>query len=251
MQILIILFLLNVSLTYCDQVRDILAHDAENTHISVENYQHPYIFISLGSDCKVTTYIRNSGLNSYSYPLDWLLSFDCNAVCDLIENNFEEFFLLKNLQDLGGYCRTTGYYHVGNAIILDFVHDIEFRHDFLANATMQVQYEAIYKKYQRRIKRLYRALNQTERKVYLVRKQISKTQAMRLSKIISSKFPSLNFDIIALDNTEEIQIAWNIPHVKNFYFDNPSFIYDFANKKYIHVPTIRHDLWDQIVKQIL
>lgn len=217
-----------------------------------ENYKHPYIFISLGNCCKIAWFIRDTGLNSYSYPFDWLLTPSCNSICDLLENGFNDFMLKDNLSNLGDYCRTTKEYTMtGNSKVIDNLYDIESRHDFAWNLSIENQYLLIKEKYQRRINRLYRALNQTDKPVYLVRKQISREQASRLSKTIKTKFPKLVFTLIALDNTEEIKINWNIPNVRNFYFDNPTFRYDSKSKKYIYDSAVRFDLWQKVVKSIL
>ncbi len=256
---LAVFFLIQPSLIFCNNSADqenrrveYLTEDMEANHISLENYSHPYIFISLGNCCKIAWFIKDTDLNSYSYPFDWFIS-PCDAVCDLIENNFKNFLLPQNLNNLGSYCRTTDTFHPlhNNSMVIDTAYDIEIRHDFIVNIPIESQLEKVMQKYQRRINRLNRALQQTNLPVYLVRKQITRAQAERLSTVIGKRFPLLNFTLIALDNTVEIQENWNIPHVKNFYFDNPTFRYDQNHKKYVYDPSVRFDLWQAIVDQLL
>ena len=46
------------------------------------------IFISLGSDCTVANFLRDSDKRNFALPFDWMVTY--NGVCDIIQNNLKD-----------------------------------------------------------------------------------------------------------------------------------------------------------------
>lgn len=103
-------------------------------------------FVSLGSSCATAHQLKIRNLSTMSYPFDWIRTKCFSDVVYLVENNFIDFDKIE---------------YVGDDIERKFDKNIQriivknkyatFYHDFTDIATMN----ELYKKYTRRIKRLY------------------------------------------------------------------------------------------------
>jgi len=55
------------------------------------------VYIPLGNDCSVSHFLRKSNLREKAYPFDWNIT-PLKSAIKLIENNFEDFLSLENLE---------------------------------------------------------------------------------------------------------------------------------------------------------
>lgn len=110
----------------------------------LEQYDH---FISLGYFCEVAKDLEELGLRDASSPFDWCIS-DFEGVIKAINNNFEDFMNLENLQQS---VRFRQHY-------LDTKYGVFFFHDFSKYISLEKQQDKIKKKYVRRIERFYESI---------------------------------------------------------------------------------------------
>lgn len=101
--------------------------------------------ISLGHFCSPALELRDLGIRKASYPFDWLVTPDTEVVIKLIENGFEGFLLKENMYQIIEYPMR----------YRDIKCNIDFYHDFSILQAFEKQYEEVFKKYERRIKRFY------------------------------------------------------------------------------------------------
>jgi len=139
------------------------------------------MIISLGVDCGMAEFCRKHNLRTVAFPFDWTIAY--NGVSKCIEDNFAQF-LPQNGQTKN-------------------IYDIDFFHHFKTH-TFQDDIE----KYKRRIERFNDVLHSQE-KVLFCRKghathhheahsqiQSDLTDAENLDRILTSRYPRLNYTII-------------------------------------------------------
>ncbi len=96
-------------------------------------------FISVGWFCGTASSMGKHGLRSYSYPFDWAFSLDFEEVIRYIETGFSDFLQRENLEQ------------TSETAFRDKKHSMIFPHDIETNLVKD--YDKIYEKYHRRIKR--------------------------------------------------------------------------------------------------
>jgi hypothetical protein len=101
-------------------------------------------------------------LRTASFPFDWLVSPNVNAVHDLIASGFADFLRYENLKDIT-------LPNAGAGEILDEANDIRFFHDFCPQ-TLDIQYDLIREKYKRRIRKFFYCIDGRNQCLF-VRKQ--------------------------------------------------------------------------------
>lgn len=106
--------------------------------------------ISLGSFCSVALEMERIGLREGSYPFDWLITNDFNKVLDFIQNRFDGFLELSDLEQEE---IKTHYYSKKNN--LHFYHDFKDHH-----IPLEQQLPLVKQKYKRRIERFYSSASQ-------------------------------------------------------------------------------------------
>ena len=99
-------------------------------------------YISLGARCYVAHCMSKHGLRSFSGPFDWCTSDFFEGVIPLLETDFKEFMLYKNLKVSEEY---------GEKVFDDLKYKINYPHD--VKKSLKEDYDGIYEKYQRRIER--------------------------------------------------------------------------------------------------
>ena len=105
--------------------------------------------ISLGYFCSIATELERYGLRDRSFPFDWLIS-DFEGVISAIENRFEDLWDYEywaQSADERGYYKHTKF-------------GFEFYHDFDGFRPLREQLPAVKEKYDRRIARFYRTIQE-------------------------------------------------------------------------------------------
>lgn len=162
--------------------------------------------ISLGINCQVAYQLRIHGLRYEAYPFDWIIC-PFEALIQLLENKFEDFLAPEYLV----FIHTEKDKH-----ILHTKYGIKFLHDFKLVPHFMNDYEKVKTTYDRRIKRFYQKLSEPCRAL-LIRRKITKKQAIQLKQVLQQQFPQANFLIQAIDNSEEIKVDWDLEMIKNYY----------------------------------
>jgi hypothetical protein len=146
------------------------------------------MIISIGSDCHIAMFLKNNNLKSYSFPFDWIVTY--NGVSKCIENDFNNF-IPKLLNRINEY-------------------DMFFYHDFDRSNV----YDHI-DKYNRRIERFKNILETTTEEITFCRKghcthhhdehngtykNITNDieDIYNLDDILKKKYPKLNYKIILI-----------------------------------------------------
>jgi len=176
------------------------------------------IVISLGYRCQPAMQLRFYTIRSVAYPCDWLI-LPFESLYALLQNDFFGFMDKANLELRLNYFYTDDdgqYVDKKYSHIWEKKYNVLLRHDFKYDSSFLKAYESIKNKYDRRIRRFYTTLA-SGHYIYFVRQGITKAQAARLVDLLRFKFPQLQFLLVAIDSTQEIQEQWDIPHVKNFY----------------------------------
>lgn len=188
------------------------------------------LIISLGFNCTPAMNIEKNNLRTFAFPFDWMGS-SLEGLCALLEDDFQDFlnpaYLYKTDE--------------GN-IIINSKYNVGFWHDFPTYKNNNGQdlivpnwVEAIpeiFIKYDRRIKRLYKALN-SDRTIYLLRSACSrhwplssilqtKETVIKLQTILQNKFPNANFTLVVIgeDPDTYYNTDWDIPGIRNFYMQD-------------------------------
>ncbi len=192
-------------------------------------YKFDFIF-SLGFNCGCTTYLRQHGLQEYSYPFDWLIGAPFETRIEMLLNNFEDFlnpaYLVR--QDKGGGANKDNHY--------DYYRDIRtnlsFLHDFNPGG-LGVSLSVVQAKYKRRIERLYEVLSSSKDVlcVWFSRDQyVAAEELLSAHKKLCAHFPKQNVYFLILENAsgktgyEYIDVS---PFIQKVVYDNTP--YDFSS----------------------
>lgn len=197
------------------------------TNLATE-FPEPLI-ISLGYNCQTATNMQKNNLRTFAFPFDWMgCSFE--GLCSLLENDFQDFLNPAYL-----------YKKDGSNIVINRKYNLGFWHDFPTYQSNGRDWVVpnwvdsipdVTLKYQRRIKRLYKALN-SDRTIYLFRSACSRDwilgsilqtrdMVIKLQAILQNKFPKAHFILVVISEKSDVyyNMNWDIPGVKNFYMQD-------------------------------
>lgn len=175
------------------------------------------VFISLGDDCQAAYYLRKFKLRSEAFPFDWVKSPHFNAVCQLIENNFENFLHPQHLT-----LKNIHVEHEQYKII--FLNDFHTRS--LPNLVgMEEEQQTIdyhlytvevQAKYHRRIERFTTAL-QSQDFIYFIRTNATYAEAKMFVECMLKNYPESNFMLVVVQGEDPLSHFWDLAHVRSFY----------------------------------
>lgn len=203
-----------------------------NQHINKTSYD---LILSIGEDCASTSYLRRLGIQTASYPFDWLTKAPFENRVELLVNNFKNFMkkdffklLHKDPAIFGHTDEKYDYYeHVENKFY--------FYHDFTHGKSLDEVFPEVEKKYNRRIKRLYNDINKSKKVlfVWLSRnKELAASDLTGAMEKLKKRFPKKDINLLILENDKNAvsgnvkyrSLDQNITQVK---YDNAS--YDRSN----------------------
>jgi hypothetical protein len=173
------------------------------------------IFISLGNNCECAINLHRKNLIPFGhFPFDFMITKDLTSVAYLIQNNFYKFLDLNSLKFLKETEEPFEHgYHLH--IYENQKYNIYFLHDFFKEQPIEMCYNQVREKYDRRIKRLYDLLNSNNHLIFL-RTDVSEAQANQFCQIMAQAFPSLSYSLAAINYTDNGSFDWNMCHVYNF-----------------------------------
>ncbi len=167
--------------------------------------------INLGGDCQVAYQLYITGLRKYALPFDTLIT-PYASLKAMLERGFENFMHPDNFE-----LRVN---EKGEQYILDKTYGARLLHDFKLEEDFLKNYEEIAAKYLRRIARLMHLLHTSEHPLF-IRKGLSKEQAAELSVMLFTMREGKPFLLVALDDTQEIALDWQVKRVRNYFLRQP------------------------------
>jgi hypothetical protein len=178
------------------------------------------IVVPLGYDCTGAGVLHALGFRKAAYPFDWMLS-NFESVYKAIKDDFKMFLDPATLRVSDNRHDVIDFYG------LQLVHDFPTATSQAAvDETTSASYahirddwrqfiEPIREKYQRRINRL-RDVFASPDQVLFVRYLTNKTEAIRLRDLLAHMYPNLNFTLLALRKSPDIEPDWGLEKIRNF-----------------------------------
>lgn len=177
------------------------------------------VLISLGQDCEPAWYARALNIRKIAFPVDWVISYNFEKLCQALTEKFEHFLNKDYLQYRDSHIENSRY-------------DFRFHHDFPTYAQsavshddgnagkIQVNYldflDQVKAKYAVRIDRFFQVL-QGSAPVIFFRTYINPQQAQFFVDLMSTYYPNLSYTLVVIHNNRANDYDWKIPHVTNFY----------------------------------
>lgn len=161
------------------------------------------LIFSLGEACSCTQSLRDSKLQLYSYPFDWLYGSDFLGRIDILLNEFKRFI------DKGDLVYSHNERSINCNAYTSSFNGITFNHDFLASVDFDEMYELVNAKYNRRIKRLL--------------SQITRAKKILLVYIETPNNPNkLQNNSILIESLQRIKAKYPNKQLSLLYFSNDS-----------------------------
>jgi len=162
------------------------------------------LVISLGADCACTSYLRRCNLQHYSYPFDWLTHAPFEVRIELLCGDFQNFL---NIEDLKPMDKPK---HLKPDVCHDYYMNTRngfyFWHDFEAKEPFYKSFEDVRKKYQRRIKRLYSEIENSNKILFVWfshKNQTKKEIIQKAYKKIAQKFCNKEIYLLIIENNNK------------------------------------------------
>lgn len=187
------------------------------------------LIFGIGEACSTTQTLRYLNLQDRSFPLDWCYGADFQVRINLLANKFDRFFEEEDLEfteiDKGSKKQTFKNKFTG----------ISFNHDFLPDIEFKKQYPEIRSKYDRRIKRLVNAIENSKKVlVVFIELPTSITSPNITDEIIidryqnlSKSYPNTNIDLLYIKHApsydfSKIDSSNLLPNIYKFQYNNSS-----------------------------
>lgn len=181
----------------------------EGDNVDSKEYLQETIFVSLGSYCAPASLVRSCGHRKAAYPFDWNICMDGEKLIEILQEGFLNFLNNDYLVPFGWATLLNTYYHI------EFVHDGSWEGN-----DSSIYMPILQDKYSRRIAR-FKNLNEHQGKVFFIRSayinslddinrfykiseniEISDNYALRLYEALRAFFPTLDFNLIIINNHE-------------------------------------------------
>lgn len=153
--------------------------------------------VSLGFSCAGTQSLRDAGLQSASFPFDWVGSPSLLASARTVANDFVGWFdreslVLWDVRIVAGFI---------SRVYKNVKTGFGFSHEFTNAEPIETHYAAVKEKYDRRIARFMERMRTAERVLvtYLespVHPRASDADLVEARRILSAKFPQAEIDVL-------------------------------------------------------
>ena len=180
-----------------------------NQKIINKKYDYDLIF-SLGEACSCSQSLRDSKLQVYSYPFDWLYGSNFETRMGILSSRFLHFIDKGDLEYFYSErsIKCTAYKNNQNGLV--------FNHDFLENIDFDKMYAEVKTKYDRRTSRLL--------------ENIEKANSVLIVYIeIPNNTNPLTDNTVLIDTLAKVKSAFNSKDIKLLYFTNS---FDFNSFDY-------------------
>lgn len=223
---------------------NLLAHDPPNFYARVMPSAQDVCIVSLGGNCRNSTWLKELNIRFQAFPFDWVESEEIEGIINLLNNDFHDYLSFKNLipYDHSHYNRIRD-----NQYKINLVHEFSFQGNSnftFANekdlkrgkACLQNEYQVVLEKYKRRIDR-FRNLTVNYKTIIFMRTLfVDKPSAMRLYEALVKLFGNTHNIILAVvSDTEEFKEDWGYSKIKNFYLPTPYLIHDGYGQHFGHI----------------
>lgn len=158
-----------------------------------------HLYVGLGAACSCSETLRRHGLQLFSYPLDWCHEGTFLTRVKYVTDGYRNFFNKEDFQFLSPDNTTHDAYKNNRTGII-------FNHDFAVNVPFDSQYPAIFQKYQRRINRQLKQLEQADTVcfVYLckpsVRTPVPDEELLQGYRLLQAAFKGKKIGLVYLFN---------------------------------------------------
>lgn len=192
----------------------------------MEKKEYDFI-VSIGEDCACSIYLRNHHLQFKSYPFDWLTNASFETRLHFILNDFDNFL---NFEDLKFLPKDPKVFNDKNC---DYYENIRngfyYYHEFPVGVEIKDSLPEVKTKYDRRIKRLYEMISQSEKVLFVWLSHLKNTDndlIVSLNNQINKKFAKkIDFLIIENDPSkigDEVKITELSPSIIKYNLDTAS-----------------------------
>ena len=158
------------------------------------------LFVSMGAACSCSSSLRNSKLQFYSYPFDWIGGPSFLERIELIHNNFENYIIKENLEFLQKVDITNCDAYV------DRKRGMLINHDFKQGRDFDEMYDEVVKKYERRGSRLISQINNSKKVLFVYMQTPDKTEIevsnedlLKGEELFKKYFPNVQCDILYIN----------------------------------------------------
>lgn len=168
------------------------------------------LIFSLGEACSCTAALRESKLQVFSYPFDWLYGCSFLDRIDLLTSDFKNFIDKEDLELIEKRLKPSPcdvYKNNRNGLI--------FNHDFPLDSSFDLSYTDVKSKYDRRIKRLLEHISQSKKVLVVFIKTPEEGNCIEAKTILidglkklSEKFVNIEFDILTLTNDINMKLGY-------------------------------------------
>lgn len=155
------------------------------------------LFVSMGAACSCSSSLRNSKLQFYSYPFDWIGGPSFVERIELIHNNFKDYIIKENLEFIGKIDITNCDAYV------DKKRGMLINHDFKQGVAFDEMYEEVIKKHNRRGKRLIEQIKSSKKVLFVYmqtpnndNRDISDEDLFKGEELFRKYFPNVQCDIL-------------------------------------------------------
>ena len=155
------------------------------------------LYISFGAVCSCSTILRDSRLQFWSYPFDWIGGADVVYRANLVKNDFEGWLNAEDFRFIG----TREHPEPKNIFFNDKTR-IVYNHDFKINTPLEDCIDDVREKYNRRIKRMNELINKADNVLFVyvdtpeVKSQIEYEKMEQALDILSQKYPNTNLNFL-------------------------------------------------------
>lgn len=156
------------------------------------------LIVPFGSYCVTSYNLRAENLQTQSLPFDWIYNANLPLCIDLLQNNFKNFLAKDKLT----YLRQDG-----KNFIFKNAYGVELIHDF-KNEDLEVDYEEVAERYQRRINRLYQKIAQSNSILFVnvdESENYTEPQIAAYAQKLSSLYPEKNIKLLYIKNIKELK----------------------------------------------
>ncbi len=154
--------------------------------------------VSLGGECQVAHQLNRLGLRRESYPFDWIFSLDSAQLIAVLQNNFEEYLELQNLQEDKKKAGEHRY-------IIDTRYGMVHPHIFPLGISFEEAFADVKATVDRRVKR-FKNLGKTGGETLFVRINMSEEDSIALHDVLCEKFGEKT-SLLVLNHTRDFQIC--------------------------------------------
>ena len=180
------------------------------------------LFVSMGAACSCSSSLRNSKLQFYSYPFDWIGGPPFLERIELIHNNFKDYIIKENLEFSQKIDITNCDAYV------DKKRGMLINHDFKQGRDFDEMYEEVKQKYERRGNRLVNQIKNSKKVLFVYMQtpdnqniDISNEDLLKGEALFQKYFPNVRCDILYITCKRDIKpvVEHVSTHVQHITFD--------------------------------